>query len=82
MTRHANPSKYMSREQLVEAGQKGYHVQHAHHSRVSKPERELRIWLEARYGAENVEVNVLLNNRLVDFRICCLDTYVELDGVF
>ncbi len=79
---HANPSKYMSHEQLVEAEQKGYHVQHTHHSRVSKPERELRIWLEARYGTENIETNVLLNNRLIDFRIRCLDTYVELDGVF
>jgi hypothetical protein len=79
---HANPPKYMTRDQLVEAGQLGYSVQHNKFNRVSKPEAGMRHWLEQRYGNNDVITPIRLNKKLVDFYIQSLNTYVELDGVF
>jgi len=50
---------------------------------MSKPEKDFRIFLEKKFGKENIKVQQLIENKWsVDFYIISLDTYVQFDGVY
>lgn len=50
---------------------------------MSKIEKRFRVFLEERYGKENVKVQQLIEKKwCVDFRILSIDTWVSFDGVY